>query len=123
MVVIKAIKDIGDVVEESEFHETGGVIVVQAEIVAVTNVDSYTNCRSCYGKVTETKKGVGECTKCNSKIKVSKSKHQSIVRVVLEVEGGKEYKVTMFGEIVQKILKMSKDLVGNDEELGYQIFF
>ena len=77
--VIKSVQDIGYVVDDLCCDETGGMIVVHAEIVEVASIESYNSCRSCSGKVTETKNpGVGECTKCNSKIKMSKSKSQSI---------------------------------------------
>ena len=114
--MIKSVQDIGYVVDDSCCDETGGMIVVKAEIVEVASIESYNSCRSCSGKVTETKNpGVGECTKCNSKIKMSKSKSQSIVRVVLQEEGGREHKVTMFGKVIQSISDISKGIPGNEE--------
>ena len=90
---------------------------MKAEIVEVASMDSYNSSRSCSGKVTEVKKGVRECTKCHCKIKISKSKQQNVARVVLEDEGGKEYKVTMCGEMIQTIVQMSNKEVATDEDL------
>ena len=66
--------------------------------------------------MTETKNpGVGECTKCNSKIKISKSKFQSVARVVLQEEGGTEHKVTMFSKVIKSIPDISRGTPGNEE--------
>ena len=111
--MIKAVDDIG--IDNLRCDETGGIIV-KAEIVEAASIESYSSCRSCSGKVTETKNlGVGECTKCNSRIKMSKSKSQSIARVVLQEEGSREHKVTMFGEVILNISDISKGSPGNEE--------
>ena len=95
--MIESVQDIGYVVGDLCCDETDGMIVVKAEIVKVASIESYNSCRSCCGKVTQTKNpGVGEGTKCNSKIKISKSRSPTIARVALQDERGGEHKVTTY---------------------------
>ena len=44
-----------------------------------------------------------------------KSKSQSIVRIVLQEQEGREHKVTMFGEVIQSVCDISKGMPGNEE--------
>lgn len=53
-------------------------------------METYANCLiNCHGKVIEAKKGVEQCSKYNTKVKVEKCKNQSVARVVIEEQGGK----------------------------------
>lgn len=45
------------------FAETGRVIIIKAEIVAVISIESYISYKNCSGKVTQTNQGLGECAK------------------------------------------------------------
>lgn len=75
------------------------------------SIESYISCKNYSGKVTRTNQGLGECAKCNSKMKIFKCKYQSVARVVLEGEEGKEHKVTMSG----KITDISKEFEGGGD--------
>ena len=56
--VIKAVEDIGGVVDDQlGFAETGGIIVIKAEIIAVLSIENYISCKSCSGKVSPTNRG------------------------------------------------------------------
>lgn len=107
--VIKVVDDIGYVIDEPTFDGIGGIIKINAEVVAVLNVETYISCRICNGKVTEVHNGVGECSKCNSKMKMKKCKDKSVARVILEEREGKEHKVSMFTEVIQEVIKISED--------------
>ena len=48
-------------------------------------------------------------------MKISKCKYQSVARVVLEEEEGREHKVTMFGGIIEKITDISKEFEGGGD--------
>ena len=119
--MIKAVNDIGDVVDDVVFDENGGIVVVKGEVIGVVSVETYTSCVSCHGKVTETKTGVGQCSKCSTKVKMGKCKIQSVARVVIEEEGGKEHKLTMFGEIVEQIGDISRDVAGPCDDVSEQL--
>ena len=80
-------------------------------------IENYISCKSCSGKVTPTNKGLGECTKCSSKMKRSKCKDRNVARVVLE-EQGKEHKVTMLGEVIKKIIGITKELEEDSDTSG-----
>ena len=89
--VIKPIDDIGYVVDDASCYESGGMVVMKGEIVEVLKMESYSSCRNCNGKVAETgNKAIGECTKCGSKIKMEKSKQQTIARIILQDSEDKE---------------------------------
>ena len=61
--VISSVEDIGYIVDDLCCDKTGRIMVVKAEIVEVTSIDSYKSCRNCNGKVAETKNlEIGECT-------------------------------------------------------------
>ena len=107
--VIKVVDDIGYVIDEPMFDGAGGVIKINAEVVAVLNIETYISCRNCNGKVTEVNNGVGECSKCICKMKMKKCKGKSVVRVILEESEGKEYKVSMFNEVIQEAIKISEE--------------
>jgi len=82
---------------------------MKAEVVQVISIDSYNSCRNCNGKITTTSNpGIGECTKCNSKLKISKSKSESIARIILQEDNRTERKVTLFGETIKTISDVTK---------------
>lgn len=75
--VITTVGDVGDVVDESTFDGSGGITVIEAEIVAVLKVDTYIGRISCNSKVVQ----VGtleECSKCDAKMKISKCKSKHV---------------------------------------------
>ena len=117
-VVINTVDDIGNIVDESVFNETGGVEVVEGEIIAVLKTEVYVGCRNCSSKVLEVE-GIGECTKCGAKMKVGKCKCKHIARVVLEDVNDKEYRVTMFDQVIQQVVRFSNELSsgGIDDQL------
>ena len=85
----------GDIVDESTFDGSGGITVIQAEIVAVLRVETYIGCRNCNSKVTQVGT-IGECTKCCARMKITKCKNRRVGRVILEDSSGNEHKLTMF---------------------------
>ena len=89
--IIKAIDEIGYVVDDASCNETGGIIVVKAKIVKVISMENYSSCRNCHGKVMESaNEAIRECTKCGSKVKLMKSKRQNVARVILLDVGDKK---------------------------------
>ena len=91
--VVTTVGDVGDVVvDESTFDGSGGITVVQAEIVAVLKVETYIGCRNCNSKVTQVG-AIGECTKCSAKMKITKCKSKHVGRVILEDSNGNEHKL------------------------------
>ena len=75
--------------------------------MAVMKIETYVGCRNCSSKVTNAG-GIGECSKCSTKMKISKCKSKAVARVLLESVDGKERKVTAFDEVVQKIAGFSE---------------
>ena len=101
--VIKAVSDIGDIVDEPVFDGSGGVAVVQGEIVVVVKIENYVGCRNCSSKVVQVG-AMGECTKCGAKMKLGKCKSKYIARVILEDVSAKEHRVTMFDEVLHQVV-------------------
>jgi len=81
--MIRAIEEIGYVVDDASCDKTGGIVVVKTEIVEVVSMENYSSCRNCHGKVMETaNQAIGECMKCGNKVKLIK-KWQNVARVIL----------------------------------------
>lgn len=111
--VIKATDDIGDVVDDLDLDGAGGIAAVKGDVVAVVSMETYASCVNCHAKATEASRGLGQCSKCNTKVKMLKCKHQSVARVVVEEEeGGKQHKLTMFDGVVQQIVDINKEIAG-----------
>lgn len=104
--VITTVEDVGDVVDESTFDGSGGITVIEAEIVAVLKVETYIGCRSCSSKVVQVGT-LGECSKRDAKMKISKCKSKHFGRVILEDSKGNEHKLTMFNEVFQQVVEVS----------------
>ena len=104
--VVTTIDDVGDVVDESTFDGSGGIAVVQAEIVAVLKVETYIGCRNCNSKITQVG-AIGECNKCSAKMKITKCKSKHIGRAIVEDSSGNEHKLTMFAVVLQQVAKVS----------------
>jgi len=114
--LINSVADIGYVVDDLCSTETGRMLVMKAEVVQVISIDSYNSCRNCNGKITTTSNPeIGECTKCNSKLKISKSKSQSIARIILQEDNGTERKVTLFGEAIKTISDVTKHMAAIED--------
>lgn len=54
---------------------------------------------------------MGECNKCIAKIKLSKCGEKNVARVILEDDTGKEYKLSIFDEILDHIIEHGKTAV------------
>ena len=86
--------------------------MVEGEITGVSSCEEYVSCKSCKAKVIKLSTNIGECTKCNMKMKLSKCTKSIAARFIIEDEGGYEYKVTAFNEIVNAITSHVAE--GND---------
>ena len=51
---------------------------MKAEIVAVIGIDSYRICRNCNAKVSTVNEVMGECNKCNAKVKLSRREGKNV---------------------------------------------
>jgi len=109
--IIELSDAITDVVDKTAMQdETGGIIVVRAEVASAISIDSYVSCRNCLRKVLETKNGVGECGKCNAKVKLAKCKNRNVARIEIEDEkGGTQYKLAMFDDVVEQIVRFCRE--------------
>ena len=100
------VEDIRYVVNDLCWTETGRMLVVKAAIVQVLSIDSFKAAEIAlvnYGNSNGLNPEIWGCTKCNSKVKISKSKFQCTARIILQEDGGTEHKVIMFGEVIQNI--------------------
>ena len=90
----------------------GGAEVVKADIVAVIRIDNYRSCRNCNTKVSTVNEFMGECNKCDAKIKLSRCGGKNVARVILEDAAGKEYKLSIIDEILDHIIKHGRTTMG-----------
>lgn len=77
------------------------------EIIAVTSYDKYNSCKQCKVKVIDITSALGECSKCGMKIKLNRCGESIAAKLITEDKNGREYKVTMFNEIVQQVIATS----------------
>lgn len=74
--------------------------MIIAEIVVVVSIDVYKSCRNCHTKIIDSGTLFAVCSKCGSKVKLSKCVNCSVANVILEDEDKKEHRVTMFDEVL-----------------------
>lgn len=108
---VHKVSDIENVSGEMIGGESQATQMVTAEIVAVSKCESYMTCKVCKAKVLELSRTIGECTKCEAKVKLSKTTSNVKVSMILEDEDKKEYRVTAFSDVVEEI---TKDIDGED---------
>lgn len=106
---IEAIPDIGDVISDDEFTTADDQVgqsnnTVEGEITAIISVDDYPTCVSCKGKVKSVTDVIGECMRCNAKVKISRCNHSNSVKFVVESSEGKIWRLTAFNEQMQAII-------------------
>ena len=114
---IEQLGDIDDVIgKELVYHGAGDVTVLKADIIAVMSIENYVSCRVCDGKVIEINEKLEKCGKCNTKIKMGKCGSKSVGRIVIEDDDGKEYKLTIFDDIIQQICEIAKGKFTGDHD-------
>ena len=80
--------------------------------MGVIGIDTYRSCWNCNAKVSTVNEFMGECNKCNAKIKLSRCGEKNVARVILEDAAGKEYKLSIFDEILDHIIEHGKTAMG-----------
>ena len=111
--VIQKMSDIGEVAEVASDCKEGAIVkrVVVGEIDGVLSIEEYPSCIVCNAKVKVVNEVVGECTKCGIVVKTKKCKKMVMAKVVVSGEDGRSNVLTMFNEMV---LKMIKGVDGKD---------
>ena len=95
---------------------------MKGEVVALVSMDEYKSCRNCNAKVVEGGKfAMGECSKCNTKMKMSKCNKQCIAHVIIEDDKGKEHKVTVFSDVLKQIAYYGKEAAGVEADISKQV--
>ena len=80
--VVKEVKDISKIVEDDVDGGCSGAVVVKAEVIAVTGMDSYRNCNAKFSIIY---KFYGQYNKCNAKVKLLKCREKNVAGVVLKM--------------------------------------
>ena len=100
--------EIGDVVEQEsgeEEQESGAVgQVVEGEIDGVVLCDECSSCMSCKAKTRSINDVVSECSNCGLLMKSAKCTKSVMAKVVVSGKDGKEHTLTMFDEVVRKVI-------------------
>ena len=110
---IIAVEDIGETTEMMEEDLTERGIVkkeVEGEIDAVIYSDNYESCVRCSVKVTWTDYGIAECKRCGTVMKTSKCSKCSTARVSVTATNGETYSLTLFDDVMSKIVLDDHDL-------------
>jgi len=79
--------------------------IATADLVTIISTESYASCRNCNAKVTDCNSAVVICGKCNAKMKSSKCAKKTFARVILEDDKCNEYKVTIFNDIFNQLIR------------------
>lgn len=101
--VIEKVDDIKEVVEVELENEEGGIMnrVVVQEINAVLSTEEYLGC---IAKVKTVSECIGKCSKCGSVLEMNKCIKEMMAKVIISGEDGKKHTVTMFNEIISKMI-------------------
>ena len=78
-------------------------IIEEGEIISVLNVSDYYTCVVCGGKVNRVNAFVGECLKCNGKVKLSRCKQCTTVKIVAQDSHGSNFTLTAYNDNLLKI--------------------
>ena len=57
---------------------------------------------------------VGVCSKCSTKMKLTKCTDHCVANVIVEDKDGKEYRVTIFNDVLKKIASL-EEVAGEDD--------
>ncbi len=103
---IKEIEDIDDIVDISEEDCVSQGVVVEGDIVGVDYLEQYLACYGCNMKVeTASDEGILDCSKCGMMLKTQLGSTKMIAKVVMRAVSNKKiYNITMFEEIISKIV-------------------
>lgn len=96
---IQPVSDIGEIATEIEqkpgIHHQNAVL--EGEIVGVLSTDQYLSCLNCKAKINPINEHIGECGKCNFKVKLSKCNFNDTARVIFRAaSNGIDHHVTFF---------------------------
>ena len=101
------VDDIGETAQiEDEDLEDRGIVrkIVEGEINSAVYSEVYDVCISCNVKVKSEDQLITECLKYNMMMKCSRCKKLMTARVCVTGEDGKMHTLTMFDNIIQKII-------------------
>lgn len=94
---VQEIDDIGEVDDTlSDGECSKAPNNISGEIIAVLSAEEYSSCISCKTKVRPLNEVIGECPKCQTKMKLNRCNSSNIVRAVVEDDGGIQHRVTFF---------------------------
>lgn len=114
---VKEADDIGEVIESvtDDADPSTGLAglkhcdsIAEGEIVSVCNVNEYTACVTCKGKVlpSSTSNLIGQCSKCSTVMKISRCvKAKNAKFTIAATESSKEWNLTAFNEQLEKIIE------------------
>ena len=102
---IDEVADIGEVATEIEskpgtHHHN---YVMEGEIVGVLSTDRYLSCLNCKAKIKPTTERVGECIKCNFKVKLAKCNFYDTARDIFRASNGTDHHIILFHKDITTI--------------------
>ena len=102
---VTEVSDIGDVVSsDSEDDEIERRKCIEGEITAVLNVTKYSSCFNCKAKVNNISEVIGQCSKCDAIVKMSKCENSTSVRFVVEDSDHDTTTLTAFTDMIDSIV-------------------
>ena len=102
------IDDIGEVIRDVTIEDCRRAKVLKGEIIAVVGLDEYRGYVNCGAKVSEMANMLADCSKCRTKMKISKCHRQSVANIVVKDTEGKDHRVTVFDGVLQQIRDFGK---------------
>ena len=118
--VINQVSDIGVVADVSSMDEysAGANQVLEADLVGVWSTEDYRACISCKAKVTNVTDHVGECSKCEMKMKLSMCPVKKTAKVVIRPDTGKDHTIMLFTEQLESLIKNTDGATVSDKLLA-----
>ena len=94
------IPDIGKV-DETHVEEEK---VIEGEIQSVLGLEQYPSCKECHSKVVQIDGVCGQCSRCDTVVKLSKCPSGMVAKVKVEDDNGHSHHATMFNKIILAIV-------------------
>ena len=114
-------EDIAEVIDDVNTEDSGRAKVFKGEIIVVTGLDTYKGCVNCGAKVLEMNGILADCSKCGTKMKISRCRQQSVENIVLKDIEEKYYRVTVFDDVLQQITDNGKPSLGDNCSIYEQL--
>ncbi len=109
---LKAVDDIGEVIEDAEDDIHTGQTIDCGEINTIISCTQFHQCRLCKSKIDLQDSGtIGKCTKCQAVSRINKCPLASVAKVIVTDKRNNDHTITLFEPVLSQLID---GVAGND---------